>query len=357
MRRCPAEIAPRRYMGNAFLAGQSGGMSDSKIKKYLNSTVGTDKEMALDKMLTEWRENTNIVSEKKEASLISKEYNFSNGYKTTSAVVTSFKLSDLGFTSAENLALYVSGLQSSGQQGRVHVFVTANYSESTEYSNLEADNVCDMLITVVQLYSNDSPGFYIEKLNNVDINTVYYIHVASSTTAKHNNCRLKSVKIMNDIPILQTVETSPISYTFTLAEDCYLAFVTSGGIKDYNNNYNGTPFYKMLLDNIQISPNEFIFVRGGQAHTVSITYHYTSNSSTYDLTAPGMFYAYYGHTSQSELSPKSVIKSIQHIVGISSDVTISPVLPAKTIVIPGGRIISPTSVCTKNAESDVVEFW
>lgn len=51
MRRCPAEIAPRRYMGNAFLAGQGGGMSDSKIKKYLNSTVGTDKEAPLDKVI------------------------------------------------------------------------------------------------------------------------------------------------------------------------------------------------------------------------------------------------------------------------------------------------------------------
>ena len=51
MRRCPAEIAPRRYMGNAFLAGQGGGMSDNKIKKYLNSTVGTDKAAPLDKVI------------------------------------------------------------------------------------------------------------------------------------------------------------------------------------------------------------------------------------------------------------------------------------------------------------------
>lgn len=51
MRRCPAEIAPRRYMGNAFLAGQSGGVSNSKIKEYLNSTVGTDNEISLDKLI------------------------------------------------------------------------------------------------------------------------------------------------------------------------------------------------------------------------------------------------------------------------------------------------------------------
>ena len=39
-------------MGNAFLAGQSGGgMSDKKIKDYLNSTIGTNDEMPLDKLI------------------------------------------------------------------------------------------------------------------------------------------------------------------------------------------------------------------------------------------------------------------------------------------------------------------
>lgn len=39
-------------MGSAFLAGQGGGgMSDKKIKEYLNSTVGTDREMPLDKLI------------------------------------------------------------------------------------------------------------------------------------------------------------------------------------------------------------------------------------------------------------------------------------------------------------------
>ena len=39
-------------MGNAFLAGQGGGgMSDKKIKEYLNSTVGTDREMPLDALI------------------------------------------------------------------------------------------------------------------------------------------------------------------------------------------------------------------------------------------------------------------------------------------------------------------
>lgn len=40
-------------MGNAFLAGQGGGgMSDKKIKEYLNSTVGTNREMPLDKLIS-----------------------------------------------------------------------------------------------------------------------------------------------------------------------------------------------------------------------------------------------------------------------------------------------------------------
>ncbi len=39
-------------MSNAFLTGQDGGgMSDTKIKKYLNSTVGTDEELPLDLLL------------------------------------------------------------------------------------------------------------------------------------------------------------------------------------------------------------------------------------------------------------------------------------------------------------------
>ena len=44
-------------MGNAFLAGQSGsGMSDEKIKKYLNSTVGTGEELPLD-LLIQYRQD------------------------------------------------------------------------------------------------------------------------------------------------------------------------------------------------------------------------------------------------------------------------------------------------------------
>ena len=39
-------------MGNAFLAGQGGGgMSDKKIKEYLNSTLGTSKFSPLDKLI------------------------------------------------------------------------------------------------------------------------------------------------------------------------------------------------------------------------------------------------------------------------------------------------------------------